>query len=533
MVKRARYHPGEPAGEDQDPRDSQLDRPGKRQKNADYLSACSDEAILLVFAALSRADVAVCSRVSRRFQTVANDNLVWKKLFYDSFVRPRLCRRPRLQQITQRQWLENSSGCVDWKSRYKLRYNWHKGRCRIKTIGLAGSQKEDLVFRLAGRSIFTADRLHGLRALDETGRTLASVPPESLDVDGLGPPTTLHVSEGWSKAQGHAGVAVMVGFATGAFSVYQYADGTLAHRFTHNGTEDCAVTAVVCEWPFLATQSPLNTVDVFYFGELDRLGVIRVTSLASQSVRGPTSLSMRRLPTTPRIYATLAYAFPDIIEGWNAAVQELELDPTTGNMVSVRSATSVTAEPPYGRVSSSVFYRTAPALPSISSVLSSLANIQRRPALAAGQQGPPLRFRLKQDIPTSLSYSHPYLLTSHDDNTLMSYMVRSTDSELSISPGRRLWGHTSGVAHVEVKQRGTAVSISKNGAEIRLWDLESAPVNGVAGESVRVDLGPSPASPTEPASTGSVGRFFEFDDEKVVVNHRQADDRLIRLYDFT
>jgi hypothetical protein len=71
-----------------------------------------------------------------------------------------------------------------------------------------------------------------------------------------------------------------------------------------------------------------------------------------------------------------------------------------------------------------------------------------------------------------MSYSHPYLLVAHPDNTLSLYLVRSTSSTLSISSGNRLWGHTSSISGAHIGIRGKAVSVSRLGDELRVWDLE-------------------------------------------------------------
>jgi hypothetical protein len=71
-----------------------------------------------------------------------------------------------------------------------------------------------------------------------------------------------------------------------------------------------------------------------------------------------------------------------------------------------------------------------------------------------------------------MSYSHPYLLLAHPDNTLSLYLIRSTSSVLSISSGNRLWGHTSSISGAHIGMRGKAVSVSRLGDELRVWDLE-------------------------------------------------------------
>jgi hypothetical protein len=71
-----------------------------------------------------------------------------------------------------------------------------------------------------------------------------------------------------------------------------------------------------------------------------------------------------------------------------------------------------------------------------------------------------------------MSYSHPYLLVAHPDNTLSLYLVKSTSSALLISSGNRLWGHTSSISGAHIGMRGKAVSVSRLGNELRVWDLE-------------------------------------------------------------
>lgn len=110
--------------------------------------------------------------------------------------------------------------------------------------------------------------------------------------------------------------------------------------------------------------------------------------------------------------------------------------------------------------------------------------------------------------PTAIAYAHPFLLATLPDNTLMLHVVRSTASALQIlqpygpsspagpggtshlpsppgSPplqsdtgtaaaGLRLFGHTSGVASADVTRTGRAVSVTRRGGEVRVWELGSA-----------------------------------------------------------
>lgn len=122
-----------------------------------------------------------------------------------------------------------------------------------------------------------------------------------------------------------------------------------------------------------------------------------------------------------------------------------------------------------------------------------------------------------------------YLLSSHSDNTLTLYLVRSSDTGFEIDPGQRLYGHTSGVSSVQVASRGKAVSLS-NGREVRVWELE-----GGVSEKRRVSASVR-IEPTDEELQGSasgyanVGCLGGFDEEKVVV---AMDGAQLLVYDFT
>lgn len=115
-------------------------------------------------------------------------------------------------------------------------------------------------------------------------------------------------------------------------------------------------------------------------------------------------------------------------------------------------------------------------------------------------------------------------------------MVKSNAASLSIEPGQRLWGHTSSVSTAQVSGRGKAVSLSKRGSELRVWELEG----GVSerrrlNASVKVEPQDSPQTGVRSQwgaeETGCLGGF---DEEKVVVLREQDEGRrALVVYDFT
>lgn len=155
--------------------------------------------------------------------------------------------------------------------------------------------------------------------------------------------------------------------------------------------------------------------------------------------------------------------------------------------------------------------------------------------------------------PTSLCYTHPYLLATLPDNTLILHLCTSNASTLSVSPGIRLWGHTSGISDAEITARGKAVSVSSRGDEMRVWELEGRPSAAFSSRSVEIrpraasggDVDgegttppPFPPSRSQPQGEGSDWderrNWVGFDDEMVIVlkESKQGRESLL-VYDFT
>ncbi|KAK9329829.1 hypothetical protein V1520DRAFT_342260 [Lipomyces starkeyi] len=524
--------------------------PSRKQqllRHSDYFSKLSDEALLLIFSYLSSGDLTACASVSKTWNTLASDSLVWKRLFYSQFVEPRLPKRFWLRRHAEDQFFHRSrehEPDSEWKSLYRLRYNWHKGRCSIGTIDVSSLPsdtwdanigerlEQNMIVRFRGRSIFTVDNDFGLRAWDARGGLIATVamPRTHLDEDGrevaYGAPSALYIHTQENIAGGgQAELTIIVGFTCGGFALYTTRDDKYRSfdlRYTHSpASHQDSVTAIVYEYPFLVTLSRDQRVNIYRFQRSDDQNENKfladatvVSSLKSQTIHGPTSLSMRKAAQNERVFATIAYSHPFLSSGWTVAIQEIELDPERG-LVNLRAASSLPKESPIIGSPRSLRSRKASHLPALFE----------------------LDFGFNETLspPTSLSYSHPFLLSSHTDNTLISYLVKSTNLELTISEGKRLWGHTSGIAQVEVKDRGKAVSISSNGCEIRVWDLESYPLGrDDSVESVKLRIGEDNLSPLADEMEGvRLGKCFGFDDEKVVVEQEKRQGRTIMLYDFT
>ncbi|KAI9807504.1 MAG: hypothetical protein M1825_005444 [Sarcosagium campestre] len=468
-------------GEDES--DATPQRPPKLTRktlNIDRISALSDELLLRVLSNLSPFTLIRCQNVSGRFRRLATDSQLWKAAYYDRFVRPRASRIPGIKaqpalssslfySSSTSKWLDDDvlvkrGPETDWKGQYKLRHNWARGSCGISEIEVAEqAQAPPLLVRLYDGILITADATYGLRAWSMKGQQslIASIlfTNGALGLEDHRVPTALAVD---SREFTDADIIdVVVGYEDGGLTLFQFdsnnAEFTCKH--THTSSSNGTITAVALSSPHLLTITDAQRLTLYTLerstADLDtdneRYTLRLISSLRSHTVWPPLSLSIRS--ASQNIVASIAYAMPTYLSGWTVGIQEVRLTTDGGNPES-RLASAVQQGFTSISLSSASLKPTPPTSP---------------PSFRGSAESPQSRSRAK---PTSLSYTHPYLLASHPDNTLTLYLVTSTATELSISGGDRLWGHTSSVSGAHISSKGKAVSVSTRGDELRLWELE-------------------------------------------------------------
>lgn len=312
-----------------------------------------------------------------------------------------------------------------------------------------------LLVRLHEGIAFTVDATGGLRAWTTKGlrQKLAST---NLGTDETALPTSLAVD---AQEQCSENPRVAVGFEDGRFAIYELRKEPreFVRLYSHAASSNGTLSAVAYASPYFLTMTASQLLSLYKFPvepenkrSDDILDPPRLLhSLKSHTAWPPLSLSIR--PSPEGVVASIAYAIATYLSGWSVGIQELRLT-SAGELVESRLATSA-----YGAFRS----------------LTSASSLRQLDALSPlGNHSPYLESDPVYSKPTSLSYTHPYLLVSHPDNTLTLYLVTSTSSTLSISPGSRLWGHTSSVSGAHVGGRGKAVSVSSRGDELRVWELE-------------------------------------------------------------
>lgn len=362
-------------------------------------------------------------------------------------------------------WLEDGhlvkrGGATNWKRQYKLRHNWSRGSCKkIETEIAEPSAIPPVLVRLHEGTIITADPAAGLRAWSMHGNErLTATIPWSIDRRSSAAPSSLAI-DGSSTATDN--LPISVGFSDGSFAVYALdrRKRSFSSSYLHPPSSNGTVSAMAFSFPYVATLTEAQLLSLYIFPSVNdevlcptKLDEPRLLcSLKSHTAWPPLSLAIRRSSTS--ITTSVAYAMPTYTSGWSVGLQELRLSPG-GSIIQSRLAT------PAGHG----------FMP-----LDGLENLASSSGPRSGISAihvPLYRSTSSSTKPTSLSYTHPYLLSGHSDNTLTLYMVNSNAEELSVGPGILLCGHTSSVSGAHVGDRGKAVSVSVHGNDLRVWELE-------------------------------------------------------------
>lgn len=457
----------------------------------------------------------------------------------------------------------------DWKKQYKLRHNWSKGKCAVEELQVGKellspetSSLYKMLVKVSEGIAITADIATGLRAWDlKTKYLLAQISLGQADSKAV--PSCIAIDD--QKVQDQV-LEIAIGFSDGSFGVWKLdlQERRILRRYLHEKSTNGELVGVAYSYPYLLTATRSVLISLYTFDgppKMDSSGTYEsdsetardsrsetmqdtedehiptnskskiqiidpvalqapylLTSLKSHTSRAPLALSIRK--TAVSIVASIAYTF-STIQGWSLGIQDLHLRPSMSRSKSMPDITAT---------------RLAYSLP----VRLSPTHIPSPPTSPAR----PMNLSLSQDEeldgPINLCYTHPYLLATLPDNTLILYLCTSNATSLSISPGIRLWGHTSGISDAEITARGKAVSVSCRGEEIRVWELEGK----AHGKSIEVrptaksivddveKVGNTP--PDDIAAEWDDRRnWVGFDDEMVIVLKESKGRESLMVYDFT
>lgn len=420
---------------------------------------------------------------------------------------------------------------TNWKRQYRLRDNWWRGHCKVREVEVADPPASPVLVKIYQGITFTADAKSGLRAwTTKTNPSLIASLSWSRDMDAISTecgPTSLDLDCRHSKT-----IDVCVGFGNGSFKIYRLDQDTFRLRYAHAPSTNGTIFAIAMFYPYILTMSEKRVLSLYRFtftinASENLTDPQLLASLKWSCVFSPISLSIRL--NTGGLVASIAYAFGQLNSGWSVGLQELRMT-EDGEALDSRLTSSI-------EMDGAVFQSIKDHDVAVSSRSAASQPFVLHPQTMAR--------------PTALSYSHPYLLASLPDNTLMTYLVTSNAERFEIAPGRRLWGHTSSVSGVQVSDRGKAVSVSTRGSEIRVWELEDLLSSSyqrrtsVCIQPEKQDLGILADAINRRGDGLSLAHheiqvewttrrsWVGFDEEQVVVLGEHSRRQILSCYDFT
>ncbi|KAM0265375.1 hypothetical protein ACHAQJ_000217 [Trichoderma viride] len=464
---------------------------------------------------------------------------------------------------------------VDWKQQYRLRHNWARGLCEVRHVQVSPidctltpvSQRRTLVKVVDGLAV-TVDLQAGLRAWDlRTQQSIAQTTTETPDGICLVPTALALDGERLSADV----LDIMLGFNDGTFGIWRLtvSEGKLAVLYRQDKSYVGRLTSVAYSYPYALTAAELGFITLYtfeqpapesestsaatdigaspspvgiskrhdrdegyYLNDEDELSMLQMcsevvksrnlshphvlSSLKSDYSRQPLVLSLRKLKTSA--VASIAYSF-DTVGGWAIGIQNFDIRPSGSSKPDVITS------------------RVAYTLPAETGQL--VTSAQYRPRCPTCSNFPDLYLDDDEGRPAKLCYSHPYLLATMQDNTLVLFVVTATERSFTISNAVKLFGHTSGIADADITPEGRAVSVSERGDEIRVWDLDGH------HDGTSVEVRPRVGRDSDdtgngddaslPSSDGEHWRnWVGTDDQRVTVLRETSDGReSLVTYDFT
>lgn len=624
--------------------------PSPAPQAADLLSQLPSEILIRILGYLSLPHLLSVAPVSARFRRLAQDNQLWKALYYARFVLPRAMRIPgfregklaerlkdhklhykgrrtlwasgrsgglvrdagppdgwKIRLSEDEEGLSRKSDSVNWKRQFKIRHNWARGKCAVEELRLGpeaevqgevpsddpidGLDRTKMLVKVVEGLAVTVDRTSGLRAWDlKTREVVAQTSLEDENELGSEPaqPSCIAIDD---RSLDQGTLDVSVGFVDGSFGVWALSTQakTISRRYRHEKSSNGELIGMAYSHPYLLTATRAVLISLYTFDvppktldgedehEAGDAPVQRsssklksalseyvdedaateqeqaqlsapylMTSLKSYSSSPPLALSIRK--TASATVASIAYTF-FTRHGWSIGIQDLHITPDEALKGAPLIATRLAYTTPttFSTPGHALGAQAGPSQLVTPSLRNSDSNIGLTQHPTSPSSSSPTQHNHhnhhQSQGPTTLCYSHPYLLATLPDNTLILHLCTSTASALSISPGIRLWGHTSGISDAEITARGKAVSVSSRGDEMRVWELEGRP-SGVRSRSVEVRAAINSAAAAEDKALGDDGalvgdweekrNWVGFDDEMVIVLKEARGGReSLLVYDFT
>ena len=485
----------------------------------------TDEVLLRILSFIDVRDLNCLEAVSSRVQRLCNDNSLWRAKFSERWLQRRVLRhslwrnkdhQPSLSHLNpaHRSFLLplDPTQSIDWKRAYRIRSNWVRGRCKKVEVQHDKLPAPTQLCCIQQGIVFTADTTSGLTARLRTGslKSLHRHPLSAAERNRT--PTSIASSADCSRS-----FLLGVGFSDGSLEIFTFDVKT---GFTSKSRHLCSLkptTSVAIVPGYVLTVHDGRLMSLYQLHNDCTTSCLcqPLTALQAEQDIEPISVSLRKAET--HLIAGLAYPIARLGLGWSVGVQEIHL-----RLPNKSSDIPGTQCPAKGLATIETMTRYAFSAPLV------------------------MHPKVMQ-CPSALSYSHPYLVATLSDNTMMAYLVRSTSDRLEILAGQRLWGHTSAISGVMVDSRGKTITVSMRGDDVRIWDLEETQ-RSHSGSSIKI----RPRSGLDQLSVaiaqrgsglGSAVRSLDdesliktcwvgFDAEQVLIAGERDQTPLLTCYDF-
>ncbi|KAH8550060.1 hypothetical protein BGW37DRAFT_90665 [Umbelopsis sp. PMI_123] len=412
--------------------------PGPKKESRDLLTL-PEEVVFHIFSFLDAADLTTCARVSTKWYAAANDEQLWKPLFLYRFPNPRqlLVQQRRSQKLQSKQSIGLSRhGISQWKTLYKVNHNWETGNCKVEELQLPihttrlsnchphlsedGKATGKFLFQVCNDIIVTASSdSANIDVWQIEGSSIQHIATASPSVKTVAYVTCI-------KWDGTDNTRVVAGYSNGGFTVYQIdaKKRSIIETASHAARPsiDCdrhgVQSIAVCDKIVMTCSTDMELSTYICEDQGTRL----CHSLISAMTWEPLTLEI--LAKNNNVYqAIVCFGMSAGLDSWTLGIQEV------------------------------VFTSTV--------ILSSRHSSSRSHRYGSND---PIR---------KISYAYPYVVTSHNNNIMQHYRIRSEQGQrVEIEHVRTLWGHTSSVGAMALDARiGRLVSGDRAG--IKVWNLEN------------------------------------------------------------
>ncbi|KAI7898848.1 uncharacterized protein BX663DRAFT_555399 [Cokeromyces recurvatus] len=418
----------------------------KSEKRIDFVSFLfSKELVLRVFSFLSSQDLITCTVVSHNWSRIANDEMLWKPLFYRKFQNLFLLKETRKYYYDPVIRYRGS-----WKTKYRIHHNWLYGNCQIRDVTnvFHTSPNVHQYFQFTHDIIFTAQSDSSIIKVwrynnnekDNFFKLLGQI--QSLEVQQ----EDIFIT--YLKLTTTEKQYLIAGYSNGGFTIWEFSTNDVMAIINNTLVDEIhelityfptsnqnKVKSIGMVYPMIVVYTENKKLSIFHFNN-DTLKLI--DQLQSAVDWQPVIINI--YPISNHDYKKLwkvVLCF-GLLSGegnyTSTAVGIQEIILSTHSILFSRQGFSIHSEPNVSSYSSNYNHNTA-----------------------------------SKQLITSMAYTPPYIITAHPNNTMKQYLVTSdNNNQFSVTFQQILYGHAFRVDALAISDQKL---ISGDRSGLKIWDL--------------------------------------------------------------